>query len=131
MRKSLLILIFCISIECPDTFAEGDTTVVDDLAPPELTEFPALPTIGAPDQDQTVSLVAPDSMGGEILLFMRDDITEVYSNGNLIENIVQGIGSTGIIGAVESESVRFTPTGRPELTCPQKGDGWFGPCRIA
>lgn len=70
------------------------------------------------------------ALQGEIMLKVREDITEIYSNGNLVEQIVKGVGSTGVVTTTESEGVKFTPTGRPELLCPSKELGWFGPCRV-
>jgi hypothetical protein len=70
------------------------------------------------------------ALQGEIMLKVREDIAEVYSNGNLVEQIVKGVGSTGIVTSLQADSVRFIPTGRPELTCPPKDSGWFGPCRV-
>lgn len=70
------------------------------------------------------------ALQGEIMLKIREDIAEVYSNGNLVEQIVKGVGSTGIVTSIQAENVRFIPTGRPELTCPPKDNGWFGPCSV-
>jgi hypothetical protein len=70
------------------------------------------------------------ALQGEIMLKLREDITEVYSNGNLVEQIVKGVGSTGLITSIEVGGLKFTPTGRPELTCPSKDALWFGPCRV-
>ncbi len=70
------------------------------------------------------------ALQGEIMLRLREDIAEVYSNGNLVEQIVKGVGSTGVVTSIESDGLRFTPTGRPELTCSARESGWFGPCRV-
>jgi hypothetical protein len=70
------------------------------------------------------------ALQGEIMLKLRDDITQIYSNGNLVEQIVKGVGSTGVITSIESNGLKFTPTGRPELTCVARENGWFGPCRV-
>ncbi len=70
------------------------------------------------------------ALQGEIMLRLREDIAEVYSNGNLVEQIVKGVGSTGVVTSIESDGLRFTPTGRPELTCAAKENAWFGPCRV-
>ena len=70
------------------------------------------------------------ALQGEIMLKVREDIAEVYSNGNLVEQIVKGVGSTGVVTSIQAENVRFMPTGRPELTCPPKDNGWFGPCSV-
>ncbi len=70
------------------------------------------------------------ALQGEIMLKLREDITEVYSNGNLVEQIVKGVGSTGVLTSIEIDGLRFTPTGRPELTCAANENGWFGPCRV-
>jgi hypothetical protein len=70
------------------------------------------------------------ALQGEIMLKMREDIAEIYSNGNLVEQIVKGVGSTGVVTSIETDALRFTPTGRPELTCPSKDTIWFGPCRV-
>lgn len=70
------------------------------------------------------------ALQGEIMLRLREDIAEVYSNGNLVEQIVKGVGSTGVISSIESDGLRFTPAGRPELTCTAKENGWFGPCLV-
>lgn len=70
------------------------------------------------------------ALQGEIMLRLREDIAEVYSNGNLVEQIIKGVGSTGVVTSIESGGLRFTPTGRPELMCSARESGWFGPCRV-
>lgn len=71
------------------------------------------------------------ALKGEITLKQRDDIVEVFSNGNLVEQLVQGIGSTGTVVDASGMRVLFEPTGRPALECPaQEHAGWFGPCTI-
>jgi hypothetical protein len=71
------------------------------------------------------------ALKGEITLKQRDDIVEVFSNGNLVEQLVQGVGSTGSVIDASSTRVVFEPTGRPALECPvQEHAGWFGPCTI-
>lgn len=71
------------------------------------------------------------ALKGEITLKQREGITEVFSNGNLVEQLVEGVGSTGAIRDVSMTAIRFEPTGRPELNCPaQDHAGWFGPCTI-
>jgi hypothetical protein len=71
------------------------------------------------------------ALKGEITLKQRDEIVEVFSNGNLVEQLVNGIGTTGAIRDSSTGAIRFEPTGRPELVCPaQTHSGWFGPCTI-
>ena len=71
------------------------------------------------------------ALKGEITLRTRDDIVEVYSNGNLVENIVKGIGGTGLIKEKTSSRIIFEPAGRPALHCPvQNLSDWFGPCKV-
>lgn len=71
------------------------------------------------------------ALKGEITLKQREGITEVFSNGNLVEQLVEGVGSTGAIRDISMSVIRFEPTGRPELNCPaQEHAGWFGPCTI-
>ena len=71
------------------------------------------------------------ALKGEITLKQREGITEVFSNGNLVEQLVDGVGGTGAIRDVTMSAIRFEPTGRPELNCPaQDHTGWFGPCTI-
>lgn len=71
------------------------------------------------------------ALKGEITLKQRENIIEVFSNGNLVEQLVDGVGSTGAIRETSTNVIRFEPTGRPELNCPaQEHAGWFGPCTI-
>jgi hypothetical protein len=71
------------------------------------------------------------ALKGEITLKQREGIIEVFSNGNLVEQLVDGVGSTGAIKDTATSAIRFEPTGRPELSCPaQEHAGWFGPCTI-
>ena len=129
MRSFLLPLLF-LTITCDTVFAEDVDSGSEALSSSLLDEFLTDPVFQSLEQSEPASRAVPDSLTGDIALFVRDEITEVYSSGNLVENVVQRIGSTGVVTSIESESVRFTPAGRPELTCPRREDGWFGPCRI-
>jgi hypothetical protein len=71
------------------------------------------------------------ALKGEITLKQRDNIVEVFSNGNLVEQLVEGIGSTGTVTDASNMRMLFEPAGRPALECPAREHaGWFGPCTM-
>ena len=68
---------------------------------------------------------------GEITLFKTDAEVVVYSGLNRVEHIQDA--SDGWVGSFqfESDTIKFTPSGRPELNCPaQTLASWFGPCKL-
>ncbi len=62
---------------------------------------------------------------------VAEDLYEVYANNLLVEKFANTTASIGTLTAVASDTLTFTPTGRPALTCPLKQENWFGPCRAS
>lgn len=87
--------------------------------------------------EEAADIVSENSGGtvgaqeGEITLYRSSVGVDVYSGYNKVESITNN--SDGWVGGVdiETNSIKFTPAGRPQLDCPaQSLANWYGPCKL-